>query len=105
MATRKKNIDNYCNTLFNELTDVKGRINTLIGTVEGFSGKEGEHIRSHAEHLRELVKNIDWKLEIFTKVCPLDSGGYSEGAVEGASVPTPDITKESERIAGGHAGG
>jgi hypothetical protein len=84
---------------------VKGRLNSLIGRVEGFTGKEGDHVRSHAEHLRELIRNIDWKLEIFTKVCPLDSGGYSKDAIEGASVPTQEITKENEGIAGGHAGG
>ncbi len=98
---KKQSIDNYCNNLFTQLTEIKGQIEGFIKQVEGFSGKDGEHIHSHAEHLREINKTIDWKLGIFTKSCPLDSGGYDKDAVTGAGVPTG----EKRNISGGFAGG
>lgn len=98
---KKQNIDNYCNNLFTQLADIKGQIDGFIKQVEGFSGKEGEHFRSHAEHLREINKTIDWKLQIFTKSCPLDSGGYDKDAITGAGVPAG----EGQDISGGFAGG
>ncbi|MDX1764568.1 MAG: hypothetical protein R3231_09630 [bacterium] len=100
MAKKTQNVDNYCNNLFTQLTEIKGQIDGFIKQVEGFSGNESEHIRSHAEHLREINKTIDWKLEIFTKSCPLDSGGYDKDAITGAGVPTG-----KRKIAGGYAGG
>ena len=101
MAKKTQSIDNYCNNLFTQLTDIKGQIDGFIKQVEGFSGKDKEHIQSHAEHLREINKTIDWKLQIFTKSCPLDSGGYDKDAVTGAGVPTG----EKRNISGGFAGG
>jgi hypothetical protein len=100
-TTNKLNIKNYCNTLYTELEGVKSTLNGFIQQIEGFSGEEAEHVRSHADHLRKIVETIDWKLEIFTKACPLESGSYDKGAVSGASVPLG----EGEEFSGGYAGG
>ena len=94
-------IKNYCNDIYTELEGVKTRLFGFIRQVEGFKGKEGEHIREHADHLRKIIETIDWKLEVFTKSCPLDSGGYDKDAVEGASVPLA----EGETFSGGYLGG
>jgi hypothetical protein len=101
MARPNTSINNYCNNIYTELSAVKAKLEGFIGQVEGFKGKEGEHIRSHGDHLREIIKTIDWKLEIFTKACPLDSGGYDEGVIEGASVPAG----EGDKFSGGYVGG
>ena len=99
--TTKLDIKNYCNNLYTELEDVKSRINVFINQIENYDGQDGEHIRSHADHLREINKTIDWKLDVFTKVCPLESGGYDKDAVEGASV----YVGPGQKFPGGYLGG
>lgn len=101
MIKEEKRIENYCNTLYTELEGVKAKLNDLIAEIEGFSAEEGVHVKSHADHLKKIIDTIDWKLEVFTKVCPLDSGGYSKGAVENVSVPILD----PDQFSGGYLGG
>lgn len=101
MARGDIDLKNYCNNIFSELDGVKTRLNGFIRQIEGAKGKEAEHIHSHADHLREIIKTIDWKLEIFTKVCPLESGGYDKGATGSGSVPT----EEGKDFSGGYVGG
>jgi len=104
-AIKNINMKEYCNTLYNELDVIKSRIGKLIEQIEDFQGEDREHVGSHADQLREIIKTIEWKLEIIGKACPIDSTRFSEGAVGGVSVPAPEISDENERLAGGVAGG
>lgn len=104
-AIKNINMKEYCNTLYNELDVIKSRIGKFIEQIEGFQGEDREHLGSHADQLREIIKTIDWKLEIIGKSCPVESTRFSEGAEGGVSVPAPEISDENERLAGGVAGG
>ena len=102
MATVRKinDIKNYCDLVFDELTEMKSRLLGLIETIDQMQGRTKEMVNGarnhgphdHISHLRDLVNTIDWKLEILTKVCPADWMKYAADA-ESASV------KVSEKFA------
>ncbi len=104
-AIKNLNMKEYCNTLYNELGVIKSRIGKFIEQIEDFQGEDKMHVGSHADQLREIIKTIDWKLEIIGKACPVDATHFSEGAVGGVSVPASEISDENDRLAGGVAGG
>ena len=98
------NVKEYCNSLYDELDGVKSRLNYYIGQIQSFRGEDKKHVGSHVEHLEEIIKTIDWKLEIIAKACPLDR--FSEGAEDTASVPIDeDPGERGKRAAGGSMGG
>ena len=101
MATRKIDINNYCDSLYTELFNMKTRLVEYATQIEHMEGKERSMLNSFVRHLNELISTIDWKLEIFTKVCPVDWGKEFDTRV---SVSTEPI-KESDQPAGGYVGG
>jgi hypothetical protein len=105
--TNKKtiNMKEYCNTLYAELDGMKSRLGMLVEQINNFQGEDREHVGSHADHLNEIIKAIDWKLEIIGKACPIDSTSFGKGAVGGASVPLEDPSERGKRVAGGNIGG
>lgn len=95
-------IRNYCDSVYDELTDMKDRLLDLVSCIEYMPEKEKEVLNSHIRHLKDIANTIDWKLEIITKVCPADWTKYSKGA-EAVSVKAPEGTGED--FAGGYVGG
>ncbi len=67
-----RDIRTYCKTIYDELEDVKQRLCLLSEGIE-MEGSTGLIFRRHID---ELINAIDWKLEIFSKVCPLP--GFDE---------------------------
>jgi len=101
MAIKHADIKGYCDTLYMELSGMKNRLTELVNEIEHMGGKDKTVLISHKKHLDELIKAVEWKMEIFSKSCPIDwskFGVESEGRV---SVPTT----ESDMPAGGYAGG
>ena len=103
--TEKLSIEKYCNSLYGDLENFKGKLTNYIGQIESFKGQEREQIGTHAEHLRKIIETIDWKLEIIAKACPLDTKSFARGAVEGAGVPLEDGSERGKRTGGGSVGG
>jgi hypothetical protein len=68
-------------------------------------GKEKTVLCSHTKHLNELIKNIEWKMEIFSKECPIDWKSFGEKGESVTSVPTSESLKEKDFPSGGYAGG
>ncbi len=100
-----RNIDrrNYCDSVFDVLTDAKSKI---LGLAEGIDEMQGDNknmLQPHIRHFHDIVNTIDWKLEILTKVCPADWTKYSTGA-ESVSVRVPEKF-DKEYAAGGDIGG
>lgn len=105
-TTKNISVRSYCDRIYDELSDMKSRLLSLIETldrVEGFE-KQEEMVHTHAPHLREIIETIDWKLQILTKVCPADWTRYPEGAERPGSVKEPEKS-ERESVAGGYMGG
>jgi|GEM_PF-3526600 len=105
MATRNFDMKNYCDTLFNELTAMKTKLNGFVGQIEHAEGKDKMVLGFYADHLREIIHNIDWKLEVLGKACPYDWAGFSEGVESTVSVPARDTEKEKGDFSGGYVGG
>src|SRR5208337_4454033 len=105
MASAKNiGITNYCDSVYDELTDMKSRALDLVGCIEHMKGEEKELVKSHISHLRDIANLIDWKLEILTRVCPADWTKYSKGAENVVSVK---VSEEFDRefAAAGDMGG
>jgi hypothetical protein len=105
MATaRNINRINYCDSVFDVLTDAKSRVLGLVEGIDHMQGQEKKMLNSHITHLRDIANTIDWKLEILTKVCPSDWTRYSQGAENVVSVKVPEMF-EKDFAAGGDIGG
>jgi len=91
MASAKDiDITSFCDSVFDELTDMKSRALDLVGCIEHMKDEDKEIVKSHITHLREIANVIDWKLEILTKVCPAGWTKYSKGADNVVSVKEPE---------------
>ncbi len=104
MAARRIDIKDYCESLYTELFSMKSRLGEFVTTLEHMEGKQKETLNSHIKHLNEMVSFIEWKLEIFYNVCPVDLSRFGQEIESIVSVP-PVETKESEQIPGGYVGG
>jgi len=102
MAVKHIDIKGYCDSLYGELSDMKNRLMGLKGQIEGMEGKNRSVLDPHVRHLDELIQSIDWKLEIFSKTCPVDWSKFGQKSETTASVLTPEGELPS---AGGFAGG
>lgn len=81
---------------------MKDRLLRLIDGIEDLEPEFRETLRPVVRHLDEIVNTIEWKMDIFTKVCPFDFFSYHKGAQRGSSVPVSEI---SEEVAPGYVGG
>jgi hypothetical protein len=55
----------YCDFLFGELKDIKGRLDSALS-------RSGEHFtdESVSSHLRDIENVLEWKLDMLGKCCP-----------------------------------
>lgn len=92
-VTMRERVDigSYCKALYDELEDIRTRLCTLTEGVEAL-GSSGLMIRRHID---ELVNAIDWKMEIFSKVCPVP--GFEESH--------PSVIPTEEEFTPGYVGG
>lgn len=92
-----KNIEfkEYCDAMYRELSGMKSRLLRFVSEIEGMKEPHRELLQSHITHFQDIVRTIEWKLEILTKVCPFDWKEYA-GEVERASVES----YEKEPVAG-----
>jgi hypothetical protein len=93
---------NYCDSVYDELTDMKERLYDLVSCIEYMPENEKKVLHPHIRHLKDIANTIDWKLEIITKVCPADWSKYSK-ETDSPSVKVPE--KSGEDFAGGYVGG
>ena len=105
MATKHVDINGYCDCLFQELSSIKDNLNGFVTQIDLMEGKDRGVLNSHVRHLNELIETIDWKLEIFSKECPVDWGKFGKESEGTVSVPTSESMKEKDFPSGGYAGG
>jgi|SRR5208337_42110 len=103
-SARDISMGNYCDSIFDELTDMRSRALDLVSCIEQMQGEDKKLVKSHITHLRDIANLIEWKLEILTKVCPADWTKYSKGAENLVSVKVPE-SFDSEFAAAGDMGG
>ncbi len=105
MATTKIDINNYCECLYSELSNIKDSLDAFVTQIDLLEGKDKGHFHSHTKHLNELIKNVEWKMEIFAKECPVDWGKFGKEVESSTSVPTMETMKEKDFPSPGYAGG
>lgn len=105
MATRHSDINGYCDCLYSELSRIKDNLGGFVTQIDLMEGKEKGVLYSHVKHLNELIQAIDWKLEIFSKECPVDWSKFGKEVEGTASVPFSESLKETDFPSGGYAGG
>jgi hypothetical protein len=105
MTARKLDIKDYCDSLYNELFEMKSRLSGFITMIEQGEDRNRELLDPYVRHLHETIGFIDWKLEIFNKVCPVNWGKYTEGVESTVSVPPMEPFKEGDQPSAGDFGG
>lgn len=102
MATGKNiGFTEYCDSVHWELTDMKSRLQNLIGKIGTMPPQEREVVKSHKPHLEDIIRTIDWKIEILEKVCPYSWTGFGADVESTVSVEA----SEAEYAAPGFIGG
>lgn len=101
MAVKHVDIKGYCDSLYEGLSDIKNRLSGFVREIELMEGKDKAVLSSHVRHLNELIETINWKLEIFSKSCPIDWSKFGYESETGVSVPI----SERDIPAGEYAGG
>ncbi len=105
MATLKNiGFESYCNRVYNELSGMKSRLLGFVREIEDMKGPDRDMLESHISHLNDIVRMLDWKLEILTRVCPFDWAGYPDFE-RTASVRVEEGFSEKDPIAAGYLGG
>ncbi len=102
---RSIDINDYCNNLYSEMAIMKERLGNFMSQLDAMGGKDKEKLSTHYKHLNELIHTIDWKLEIFSKECPVDWSKLGKDCESTASVPLSEEFKAKDYPSGGDAGG
>ena len=105
MAAKRDDKNEYCDCLYSELSSIKDNLGSFVDQIEFMDGKGENLFCSHVKHLNELISNIDWKMEIFSKQCPVDWKNFGKESESSVSVPTLESLKEKDFPSGGYAGG
>lgn len=101
-----KNIEfgNYCDRVYNDLSGMKSRLLGYVKEVEEMKGPEREMLKPHVAHFHDIIRTIDWKLEILARVCPFEWTGFA-GVEKTASVPADEALTQEQLVSGGYGGG
>lgn len=102
MTAKRVDTHSICDSLYHELLGMKSRLDTFISSIEHTKGKTREALEPYIRHLLEMKGYIGWKMEIFSKVCPIDWSKYEKGIEDTASVR---IEEKGDFDAGGYIGG
>jgi hypothetical protein len=105
MAARRIDIKDYCESLYTELFDMKSRLGEFVTTLQQMEGEQKKVLSPHINHLNEMISFIEWKLEIFNKVCPVELNRFAQDIESIVSVPPVETLKEGDQPAGGDVGG
>ena len=102
-SVKSREFRSYCDEMYKELSGMKSRLEGFVHEIEHMRGPEAEVLKPHISHFKDIVRTIDWKLEILTRVCPFDWTGYA-GVEKTVSVRVEELP-EKELVGAGYLGG
>jgi hypothetical protein len=102
MTAQKIEKHNFCDSLSREVINIKVKLGELVTKLEETHDK---NLEPYLRHLHEMINFIDWKIEIFSKVCPVDWKTLDINVQSTVSVPPIETSKEEDLPAGGFVGG
>ena len=105
MATIKNKKKDLCNDVFSELSGIKEKLVVMRKDIARTYGGETKVFGLFDRHLRELVDQVDWKLQIMSHACPYDWTGSAEAEYEENTVSVGPIDKTLADFSGGYLGG
>ena len=103
MATMKNIRKNLCNDVFSELSGVKEKLIIMRNDLVRAYGNETKSFGVIDRHLRELIDQVDWKLQIMSHECSYDWTGSADYEENTVSVGPADSTLSD--FSGGYLGG
>jgi len=104
METVKSEVKNYCNSLYKELYHMKIKLGRFATIIEQDKIKGKDELITYVRHLHDIVSFLEWKMEIFNKVCPVEWDKFGEHFETDVSVPPVELT-ETDQTASGYLGG
>jgi hypothetical protein len=105
MATVKEIKKGYCDEVFTELSGIKNRIVVMRDKFARTYSAKDDLFGLYDRHLRELIEQIDWKLQILSHACPYDWKGSAESEYEDNTVSVGPADTSTPNFAGGYLGG
>jgi hypothetical protein len=90
MATTRDKVKNICDETFEQLTEVKEKIEALRDSLARNYPGEAGILGVYERHLGELVDQVDWKLQIMSHSCSYDWEGSEEFAETVSVGPTEE---------------
>ncbi len=102
MTAKRIERHDFCDSLSSEVISIKEKLGELVTKLEG---SHDEKLEPYLRHLYEMISFIDWKIEIFSKVCPVDWKSLDMNVESTVSVPPIEGSKEKDLPAGGYVGG
>ena len=103
-SVKETEFGNYCDTVYRELSDMRSRLLGFVKEIELMKGPKKEMLESHISHFQDIIRTIEWKLEILTRVCPFEWAGYA-GVERTASVRLDEQLSQKEFVGAGDIGG
>ncbi|MBI5640053.1 MAG: hypothetical protein HZA17_06470 [Nitrospirae bacterium] len=103
-SVRDIRFGNYCDRVYDELAGMKARLLGFVTEIETMKAPEHAMLKSHIPHFQDIIRTIEWKLEILTRVCPFEWSGYA-GVEKTSSVQLQEEKPETEVVSGGYLGG
>ncbi len=107
MATSKNiGFESYCNRMYNELSQMRTKLLGFVSEIEQMKGPDRAMLESHISHFQDMIRTIEWKLEVLTRVCPFEWAGY-QGVERTASVRLDDelVQRYPKGVGAGDVGG
>jgi hypothetical protein len=105
MAAKQIDIKDYCDSLYTELFGMKSKLGEYVTMIEQMEESKKTLLNPSIRHMDEIINFLDWKIEIFSKVCPVDMSKFVKDVESAVSVPPVETMKESKLPAGGYLGG
>jgi hypothetical protein len=105
MNAKHFEIKGFCDSLYNEVTDFKSKMNNFSNAIEHLEGREKKELYPYMKQLAEISDFLEWKLEIFAKVCLTDMSQHVGDVENRVSVPIMEVPIENRLTSPGYIGG
>jgi len=103
MATMKDIKKGLCNDVFKDLSGVKDKLLTMRDDLARTKDVEKDVMELFDRHIRELVEQVDWKIQILSHACPFDWKGSAD--YEENTVSVGPVDKTNADFSAGYLGG
>lgn len=102
-SARDIRFGNYCDRVYSDLSGMKATLTGFVDEISSMTGPDKDLLEKHVPHYEDIIRMIDWKLEILTKVCPFGWAGLK--GVETAPTVELESARAEQDFSPGYLGG